>query len=341
MFQNIYNILVEILGESKQGYYTEGVEQYQFNCCRCAEDNDGISDGKHNLEILLSLSRGLKYHCWKCGDTDNMRGNIGSLIKRYGGTSHYRQYKEELQNIKSNRLYDINLFGSDVEMGALDENILKLPKTFQKIDLKEVRSYKLKKYLSERNITQEIIDKFNIGYTEWNDEDWTMRNRVVIPSYDMFGDLNFYVGRDFSGKANIKYKNCNADKLNIIFQESLINWDSNIYLVEGVFDSLVGPNFVSLLGKTLIKDSELYRSLYRKANGNIIICLDGDTTIDETKRIYNSLNIGRLKNKIWYINLQEDCPYKDFGELYEKEGKKGIINVLKKKKQFEEIDLIF
>ena len=92
MFKNIYNILVVFLGESKQGYYSEDTEQYQFDCCRCAEDNGGISDGKHNLEILLSKTRGLKYHCWKCGDTDNMRGNLGSLIKRYGNSTLYRQY---------------------------------------------------------------------------------------------------------------------------------------------------------------------------------------------------------------------------------------------------------
>lgn len=341
MFQNIYNILVEILGESKQGYYSDTTEQYQFDCCKCAEENGGIPDGKHNLEVLLSPTKGLKYHCWKCGDTDNMRGNLGTLIKRYGNLSLYSDYKNEVNNIKNSRLYDINLFSEDSSQESR-ETFLKLPKTYKKIDLNTLNDYRLKKYLSSRKITQEIIDRYNIGYTEWNDEDWTMRNRIIVPSYDSFGDLNFYVGRDFTGKAILKYKNCDADKLDIVFQESLIDWDSNVYLVEGVFDALTAPNFISLLGKSLVRDSRLYYSLLKKTNGKIVICLDGDTNIDETKKIYSMLNFGRLRNKIWYIRLGEgDIPYKDFGELYEAEGKDGIIRAIRSMKQFDEIDLIF
>jgi hypothetical protein len=341
MFQNVYNILVEILGESKQGYYSEGTEQYQFDCCRCAEDNDGIPDGKHNLEVLLSPSRGLKYHCWKCGDTDNMRGNLGTLIKKYGNTLLYKQYKEEVDTIKKSRLYDINLFGGEDNIEGI-ETFLKLPKTYKKIDLSTLRDRRLKSYLEKRCITQDIIDRFNIGYTEWENEDWDVRNKIVIPSYDITGDLNFYVCRDYTGKSKIKYKNCDSDKLNIIFQESLIDWDSSVFLVEGAIDCLFLPNSLSLLGKTLVRKSELYNSLLRKTNGKIVICLDGDTDINETKKIYSMLNFSRLRNKIWYIRMgTEEIPYKDFGELYESEGKSGILRAVRSMKQFEEIDLIY
>ena len=342
MFKPIYTILVNALGESKQGYYSEDTEQYQFNCCRCAEENGGDPDGKHNLEVLLSPTRGLKYHCWKCGDTDNMRGNLGTLIKRYGGSLLYQQYKEEINNIKKSRLYDINLFkDSDDKLDFFDETIIKLPKGCKKIDLSTIKYKKLTDYLKSRGITQEIIDRFNIQYTDYNIDDWTMRSRIIVPSYDSFGDLNFYVGRDFSGKSKTKYKNCDADKKKIIFQESLINWDADVYLVEGALDAIFGVNFISLLGKSLTKDSYLYESLLKKCNANIVICLDGDTTIEETKRIYSMLNFGRLKNKIRYIRLgNEDIPYKDFGEIFEKEGKRGIIKAIKTVKQFEEIDLI-
>lgn len=342
MFKNIYNILVTFLGESKQGCYSNDIEQYQFNCCRCAEDNGGISDGKHNLEVLLSSNKGLKYHCWKCGDTDNMRGNLGNLIKRYGGSLLYQQYKSELDSIKKTRLYDINLFNDNPNEDIFNESVIKLPNTYKNIDLKTIKYKKLTDYLQKRGITQDIIDKFKIGYTDYNDNDWTMSNKIIIPSYDSFGDLNFYVGRDFTGKSKLKYKNCNADKKNIIFQESLINWDADIYLVEGAIDCLFLPNSISLLGKSLTKDTYLYNSLIKKCNANIIICLDGDTHIDETKRIYSSLNFGRLKNKIEYVRLgSEKIPYKDFGDLYVSEGKKGIIKTIKDAKQFSEIDLIF
>ena len=272
-----------------------------------------------------------------------MRGNLGSLIKRYGGSLLYQQYKEEISDIKKSRLYDINLFkDDDTYSNIFDETILKLPKGCKSIDLSSIKYKKLTDYLKSRGITQEIIDRFNIQYTDYNIDDWTMRSRIIVPSYDSFGDLNFYVGRDFSGKSKTKYKNCDADKKKIIFQESLINWDADVYLVEGALDSLFLPNAISLLGKSLTKDSYLYESLLKKTNANIVICLDGDTTIEETKRIYSMLNFGRLKNKILYIRLgEEDVPYKDFGEIFEQEGKKGIIKAIRSAKQFNEIDLIF
>ena len=51
MFRRQYNILASFLGESKQGGYQNGVEQYQFCCPSCAEDNGGKPDGKYNLEV--------------------------------------------------------------------------------------------------------------------------------------------------------------------------------------------------------------------------------------------------------------------------------------------------
>ena len=46
--QRIYNILVSIMGESKQGSYDRGTTQYQFNCPYCADEKGGI-DNKYNL----------------------------------------------------------------------------------------------------------------------------------------------------------------------------------------------------------------------------------------------------------------------------------------------------
>ena len=144
------------------------------------------------------------------------------------------------------------------------------------------------------------------------------------------------------------------------------------------------------MGKTMNKSMELYSKLKERANADIIICLDGDTTIDEVKRIYNTLNRGRLFGKIKYIRLGEGLNgryvpyenpvidgeeievhpivedvedlsvhadynpqnvrlngkiytydgYKDFGEVYEAEGKRGIIKAMRTAKQFSEIELL-
>lgn len=331
MFRKIYDILTVILGESKQGGYMSGCTQYQWNCPSCAEEKGGV-DGKYNLETSFTLG---KFHCWSC-DT---KGNLSYLIGRYGGSKLLKEYQEEIKSINESKLYDLSSF-MDTMNGNVqgDGKILKLPKTFTKIDISTLKNKKLKEYLEKRKITQDIIDRFNIGYTQWENEEYSMRSRLVVPSYDKNGFLNYWVSRDFTGyEKRIKYKNCDADKKEIVFQDSLINYNADIVLVEGALDCIYYPNSVSMLGKFLLKDSELFRSLYNKANANIIICLDSDTTIEETKRIYNMLNIGRLRGKIKYITPQE---YKDFGEIYEKQGKKGLINAVRSAKQFSEIDLL-
>ena len=329
----IYNILKEILGESKQGGYDRGVTQYQFNCPSCAEEKGG-SDEKFNFEVSLSLGR---VHCWAC----NFSGPISRVVKEYGGTEALKDYYAAVKDIKESKYYNIGLF-KDIAENAYLNDYIKLPDTFTKIDLSKCRKKKLVEYLQKRRITQDIIDQHNIGYTTWDEEKWQMRDRIIIPSYDSAGDLNYWVGRDFSGnEKKMKYWNSKNDKNEIVFQESLIQWDANIVLVEGVFDALAYPNAISLLGKTLTYGCKLHTTLKERANANIIVCLDGDTEIEETKRIYNILNTGRLFGKIWYIGLKNDSQYKDFGEIYEAEGRAGIIDILRKRKQFSQIDLTY
>lgn len=332
--QRIYNILVSFLGESKQGGFSKDTMQYQFNSPWSSEENFGIPDNKYNLEVSLSLG---KYHEW----VTDYGGNISKLIKRFGTREQLQDYYTIIKELKESKYYDIDLFKDDGSI-VYDLEALKLPKTFTKINIKTLRKKKLLDYLTKRHITQDVIDFYNIGYTTWDEDKWQLRDRVIIPSYDVSGELNYWVGRDFSEyKKKIKYMNCDADKKKIIFTESNIQWDADIWLCEGIFDSLVHPNVIPLMGKILLKDSELYLKLKEKANANIIICLDSDTNIDETKRIYNLLNTGRLKGKIWYIRLGEkDIPYKDFAEIYESEGKTGIIKTFKNKKQFSEFELL-
>ena len=68
-------------------------------------------------------------------------------------------------------------------------------------------------------------------------------------SYDKEGELNYYIARSWDLKSRAKYKNPEAEKDKIIFNESLIDWNKDIYLVEGVFDSFFLDNSVAMLGK--------------------------------------------------------------------------------------------
>lgn len=331
MFRRQYNILSSFLEESKQGGYQNGVEQYQFCCPSCAESNGGKIDNKYNLEVNFAIG---KYHCWKC----DIKGNINRLVKYYGNPELASEYISDVKTLLSSMYYQLDKFEELNKLVDVEE--IKLPKTFKTItDINLLKNKKLKDFLERRKITQDMINTYHIGYTEWEGEEKNIRSRLIVPSYDKNGNLTYWTGRDFTGYDNRqKYLNVKADRKKIIFNEELIEWDGDIVLVEGIIDSIVYPNTIPLMGKQLYRDSLLYETIMKKANGKIIICLDNDTDISETKRIYRLLNKGRLRDSIRYIRMEK---YKDFGEVYEAEGKQGLISLLCSYKKFNDFELIF
>lgn len=330
-------MLSSFLGNSRQGSYDSSLAQYQFNCPYCAEE-EGKPDGKYNFEVSLSL---MVCKCWKCEHS----APLSKLIREFGSREMLREYYDIIKSLKESRFYE---FRENAVLDTYEEKVLRLPKSYKKINLQTCRDKYLVNYLKKRKIDQWTINRFNIGYTPWEEEDKSWANRIIIPSYDISGKLNYYVGRDYlpekpdSTFKRIKYKNCDADKKEIVFQENLVNWDADIYICEGAIDCLMLPNAISLLGKYLEEDSALYSSMFENANAGIIICLDSDTKIEETKRIYRLLDKGKLRGRIWYIRMGDNgVAGKDFSEVFESGGVKAIAEMMRHKKKFTEQDLIF
>jgi DNA primase len=98
----------------------------------------------------------------------------------------------------------------------------------------------------------------------------------------------------------MKYKNPEAQKETIIFNEYLIDWDKPVYVVEGAFDSIFIPNAIPMLGKFM--SEHLFDELYTKAK-KIIIILDPDAWND-AERLYHRINIGKLMGKVWILKLE-------------------------------------
>ena len=163
--------------------------------------------------------------------------------------------------------------------------------------------------------------------------------RVIIPSYNSMGELNYWVGRDYLPKnpkfERTKYSNPKAEKKEIIFNEDRIQWDADITLVEGAFDHIVVPNSIPLLGKALDKDYKLYWDIITKANAKVNIFLDGDV-YGTVKEIYKLLNHGRLYNKVRYIPVGEKD---DPSSLYQEGGYKKIAEHLANAQQIKEVYL--
>jgi len=150
----------------------------------------------------------------------------------------------------------------------------------------------------------EMMTKFNIGFCYEGE----YKSRIIIPSYNEEGRLNYFTARSWESNPYLKYKNPEAEKETIIFNEYLIDWNKPISLVEGPFDSIFVENSIPMLGKKL--SDHLFTTLYEKAV-KITVILDGDAWPNAV-RIYNQLNGGKLFGKIWISRLPED---KDIADL--------------------------
>jgi DNA primase len=279
----LVELLSDVLGAPHQHYESKG--QISFDCPVCAAEK-GLEngDGKGNLEINYSRH---VYKCWACGETLGTQGPLGKLFDKFATKKQKKVYElikpEELKQEEKKKVR------------------LRLPQgftTFKDSNPRFIPHIEAYNYLKSRGITDEIIEKFKIGYTATGDYAY----RIVVPSYDTEGILNYFVARAWVPK-KMKYKNPPVPKDEIIFNEGALDWKKDVYLCEGVFDSFFLPNPIVMLGKKMSK--LLFETLYLKAEGNIIICTDGDAFTDGVK-LYHELNGGKLYNKIKLIKLPAD-----------------------------------
>jgi DNA primase len=219
---------------------------------------------KKKLQINLDTQR---WHCWVC---DSKGRSIQSLL---------RKLNVDLRDIAVVK----DVYGDEPEYDSKEEFVIKLqlPKEFKQLyfcpkSINPLYNQALH-YLNKRGITKADILKYNIGYCE----DGLYGGRVIIPSYDENGDLNYFVARSFYEDEKMKYKNPPISRDVIVF-ENMINWNEPITLVEGVFDSFsVKRNVIPLLGKFLL--SKLKNKIMEKGVKDVTIMLDSDAVDDSTK----------------------------------------------------------
>ena len=183
----LVELLSDVLGAPHQHYESKG--QISFDCPVCAEEK-GLDngDGKGNLEINYAKH---VYKCWACGETHGTHGPLGKLFDGYATKAQKKVYNlikpEELKQEEKKRI------------------ILRLPQgytTFKDSNPRFIPHIEAYKYLQSRGITDEIIEKYKIGYTVTGD----FAYRIIVPSFDNEGVLNYYVARAWVSK-KMKYKN--------------------------------------------------------------------------------------------------------------------------------------
>ena len=231
-----------------------------------------ISHHKPKLQINVKTQ---KWHCWVSGTGGR---TLFQLLKKVNASN---QHFDELRELVG----DLPHYKKETDTRL--KKVVQLPYefiTFGNSTDSIVKRHALS-YLYKRGITDDDILKYNIGYCD----DGLYSNRIIIPSYDSDGQLNFFVGRDFYN-SKMKYRNSPTSK-DIIGFDLFINWDEPIILCEGVFDAMAFKrNAIPLFGKNIM--STLQKKIIESRVKVIYLALDNDAIEDAIKISDNFINNG-------------------------------------------------
>ena len=239
----------------------------------------------HKPKLQVNIQTG-KWHCW----VSNQGGhNLYQLFKKVG--AGYQDFK-----LLNQLLGETSFYQKDTDKKL---EVIQLPQEMKllsdKKDISIIKEHALR-FLRKRGITSEDIKRYNLGYCS----EGVYQNRIIIPSYDSIGKLNYFVGRDFYA-STLKYKNPPIPK-DVIGFDLYVNWSLPIILVEGVFDAMsIKNNSIPLFGKTILP--KLYGKIIENKVKDIFIILDSDAfddAIQITEKFVNegiSVNFVKLDGK--------------------------------------------
>jgi len=262
---------------------------------------------KPKLEIDINTTTEGQ-NAWHCWISDKKGRSINSLFKQM---NLGKQYFEQLSKIIQSAKYkNFDTEEKVIEVIALPEDYRPLWKPKKTPDFRNAMSY-----LKKRRVTIFDILKYRIGYCE-NGE---YSGKIIIPSYDCTGQLNYFVSRAYYEADKYKHKNPKISK-DIIGFDLTINWEEPIVLCEGSFDAIaIKRNAIPLFGKII--QPNLQKKIIEKRVKDIYICLDEDA-------IRNALSIaekfmGEGLN-VYFIELKEqdasDLGFQRITEIIENTG---------------------
>lgn len=217
-------------------------------------------------------------HCWVCGFKAR---SLAPLLKKFGTQDQLNKYREKFGG---------GSLDSQLVTGEkFEENKLELPKDFQLLVNASISDPDVKaiwRYLVDRGLSERDAWYFKLGLS--NEMRW--RRRVIMPSFDIFGRLNYFTARSIDKNKRPKYDNPDVDKNPVIFNEINIDWSKSLVLVEGPFDVVKCPdNTTALLGSDLSEHHELFNQILLH-DTPVYLAMDGDMWDTKMPKIYKKLS---------------------------------------------------
>lgn len=218
-------------------------------------------------------------HCWVCGFKAR---SLVSLIRRFGTQALMDEYRERFMpdDPWKPRCMHISVDETPRELALpADFKLLTMAGTSDP-DVNAVR-----RYVASRGLTDDDMWFFKLGVSD----EYRWRRRVIVPSFNARGELNYFVARAIDDKRRPKYDNPDVDRVPIIFNEINVDWKQRVVLCEGAFDSFkCGDNAIPMLGSDLNEQSALFNAIVAHSSP-VALALDADMWHTKTPRLASKL----------------------------------------------------
>jgi DNA primase len=263
------------------------------------------SDSGEHLGVQIANNI---FSCWKCGE----KGSVTKLVKEI---EHHVTFPETLELIEKYQDFGrMGLIGLPEESNSKITH-LEIPKNYIKLSWPTVPDIVIN-FLLKRGFDPEVFIRSRESY--YGGHTGHFKFRLILP-ITLRGRLVSWVGRDVTGRSEIKYRNLEEEKSILPAKNTLYGFDeappgSNIVVVEGPLDQIrLGAGSVATYG-TAWTDRQV--TLLRELNPNSVTILY-DSEIEAQK------SAKQLARQIWFANCEvvELNGVKDPGELTVEQGK--------------------
>jgi len=242
---------------------------------------------KNKLKMNIRLDSDL-WHCWVCNEKGR---SLGRLIKQQKPA----KVAEYFERFAKNFTYNNNLQITD------QFDPVCIPEGFSLVmeNMHNPSAIAIYRYARSRGLTDADLWQNRIGFTE----DWSLKRRMIIPSFDEDGNLNYWTARSIDPENKYRYINAKANKREIVFNEIDLDYSLPIHLVEGPFDLLKTrhTNSTCLLGSSLSENSLLFYKLVAFCD-DIVLCLDNDA---QSKQDTIAESLMSYDKDVYYVDPPE------------------------------------
>ena len=260
-----------------------------FRCPECG--------GSKKQKFIVRIDTG-QYHCWVC---DARGASIAKVLRKLSPETAARW--EGVTGSHQRRFIDEVVEAPKVEI-PMGFKLLA-----ESLDSRDPDVRDCLDYVSSRGLGIREMWYFRLGYVKRG----RLSRRVIMPSFDSEGSINYWTARTIDDRTIGKYINPSIPRGEFIFNELNLDWRREITLVEGPFDlTKCDSNATAILGSNISRKSALFQAIARNRTP-IVLALDSDMPEKQHKW---AKALSEFDVQVRVLNLNG---HKDVGEMSKQE----------------------